>query len=66
MPAAMIQPNHRNRRSGGGQQMNSSCPVSSIWQQRGAATAIEINVISNHIPKVLSRKVIEEEITCRL
>lgn len=63
MPSAMIQ--RDDRESDGGQQMNSGCPVSSIWQQRGVATANELPLFSNHIPKVLSRKAIEEEITCR-
>ena len=45
-PAAMMQPDHRNLESESGQQMNSSCPVMSISQRWGAATAIELGLLA--------------------
>jgi hypothetical protein len=66
MSAAMIQPDHRNLGSESGQQMNSSCPVMGISQRWGAATAIELTLSATTSRRSLSRKVIEEEITCRM
>jgi hypothetical protein len=46
MPVAMVQPDHRNFRSESGRQMNNSCPQTTISQQTGAATAIELTLLA--------------------
>jgi hypothetical protein len=66
MPTAMMQPDHRSPESENGRQMNSSYPVLDISQRWGAATAIELGLLATTSRRCLSRKVIEEEIACRL
>jgi hypothetical protein len=66
MPVNNGPADHRNLRRASSRKMNNSCPQTIISQQTGAATAMELTLLATTPPKVLSRKVIEEEITCRL